>query len=95
MLSRYIMAKPTIEQKKKIKRIEQEIKEESSLWDKIKAIPKEDKWFSKQLRNLVRFHKITKKPKVPKAVKKRVNKLFWGLEPPEKPKKRAKKKSKR
>ena len=92
------MVKPTKKQKKRIKKLEQEIKEGDSLWKKIKAIPKEDKLFLKKLKDLVKIHKITKKPRTSKAMKKKANELFWGLEPPEKPKKtkkRAKKRSKR
>ncbi|OGM01709.1 hypothetical protein A3K72_03255 [Candidatus Woesearchaeota archaeon RBG_13_36_6] len=80
------MAEINKEQKRKIKKIEQEIKEEESLWEKIKAMPKEEKFFLKQLKQLLKPHKVTKKPKVSKDIKKRVNNLFWGIEPPQIPK---------
>ena len=89
------MAKITQEQKRKIKKIEQEIKEEESLWGKIKAMPKEEKFFVKQLKELLKPHKVVRKPKISKDVKKRVNNLFWGLEPPKKPMKPVKMKSKK
>lgn len=84
------MARPTKAQKKKIKKLEQEIKEEESLWEKIKAIPKDDKLSLKQLKSLVKKHKVTKRPKVSKAVKQKANNLFGGLEPPEKQSKKSK-----
>ena len=85
------MARLTKEQKRKIKKLEQEIKEEESLWEKIKAIPEQDKLFPKRFRDMVKSSKRTRK-KLPKAIKQRVNKTFWGLEPPTKPKKKSKKK---
>ena len=89
------MARPTKEQKRKIKRIEKDIKEEASLWGRIKAISKLDKSSSKRFKELFKSSKVTRKPRVPKSMKKRVNETFWGLEPPLKPKKSAKKKTKK
>ena len=77
----------TKEQQKRIKILEKEIQEGDSLWKKLKKIPSEDKSILKQLKGFINKHKVTKKPKTPKAIKEKANKLFWGIEPPEKPKK--------
>ena len=81
------MAKLTDKQNKKIKRAEQEIQEENSLWEKIKSISKQDKLIPLKLRDFFKPSKVTEKSELTKSMKEKVNKTFWGLEPPEKPKK--------
>ena len=78
------MAKVSDKQRVKIKKLEKKVKEEESLWEKIKKMPDEDKFFLKKLKEWTKRHKVTKKPKVIKGLKKKADKLFWGLEPPEK-----------
>ena len=88
------MAKPSRKQKKKIAELEEEIKEEKSLWKKIKRMPKEDKSFSQHLKEFIIPKRSKKKPRVSKVKKEKARKIFWGLEPPEK-KKKLKKKTKK
>lgn len=83
------MAKLTKAQKQKIEKYKKDIKEGDSLWEKIKNIPKEDKLFLKQLKQYLKPHRVKKK-KTPKTLKKKADKVFWGLEPPEKKSKKPK-----
>jgi hypothetical protein len=75
---------------KKIKTLEKDIKEEKKLWQKIEKIPSEDKGFIALLKKLLRPHKEHPK-KSPPQLKSIANKLFWGIEPPQKPKQKPKK----
>jgi len=69
--------------KSKVEKLKKDIEEEKKLWDKIKGIPKEDKFFLNQLKELTKRHKVTKKPTTNKSLKERADKLFWGLQPPD------------
>lgn len=88
------MAKISKKQKKEIAVLEKEIKEEESLWEKIKSMPKQDKKFSKQLKEFITVKKKPKKKKVSKAKKEQARKIFGGIEPPEQIKKVKPKKKK-
>jgi cell division septum initiation protein DivIVA len=86
------MANLSKKQKKEIIELEKEIKEGESLWQKIKSMPKQDKKFSKQLKEFITVKKGAKKPKISKAKKEQARKIFGGIEPPEKKKTKPKKK---
>ena len=79
------MKKPPKKLRKKIKHFEEEIAEEKGLWSKIRNMPQQDKKWLGLLKSKKSSKK--KKAKVTKSLQEKINKFFWGLEPPEKTKK--------
>ena len=73
--------KLTDEQTKKIKDIEKNIEEDNKLWAEIKNTPKHEKEYLKELKDLLKKHKV-KKGKVDPKLKKLAQEVFGGLEPP-------------
>lgn len=77
------MAKLTVAQQKQIKELEQKVREDNKLWNIIKHIPEEDRGFQKELKELVKRHKLKNKPKSNPKLKELANKLFGGFQPSE------------